>query len=474
MKRVYDDYNKLKKIAKRYVHQNNYERALETIFFACGFMYTMNQIYQDDVLEEMVKVIAKKSMRVQKIEKNDCQTVLYYDSFGNVNRGLTKIYLEAIKSLGYKIIYITFKKYQGVLDDLLRYTQQENIYFVEGKKLLDQMQFLVNIIAGTGAAHVLLYMTPDDVTAVGAFSLFEDRTRYQINLTDHAFWLGSSISDVVINFREFGAKVCKTLRGIPEEKLVYLPYYPCEVESMFQGLPFGQKKFIFSGGSLYKTESIDNQYYKLIDKILSRNTEIYFIYLGNGDARKILQLKRKYSDRVIFDTERMDFYEIMKRCTLYLSTYPYNGGLMTQYSLLAGKLPITLICQDIEAELTIHHDETIWNFDNIEQCYNEIEKLIKDDVYREKREKDLQRFLVDKEQFTKELQHILLKQKAQREVEYEIPNAKGFSRIPLENYSGLKYDRLFFRQKGLFMVYFFPIKYTLGMIEMIHEKFYKK
>ena len=82
--------------------------------------------------------------------------------------------------------------------------------------------------------------------------------------------------------------------------------YPEINETTFKGYPFvdgDNRKFIFSGGSLYKTFSENDYYYKIIDYIMN-----------------------KYPNRVYYTHERPDFYEIIKRSYFYLSTYPVCGG----------------------------------------------------------------------------------------------------------------------------------------------------
>lgn len=117
------------------------------------------------------------------------------------------------------------------------------------------------------------YSFPNDVVGVTSLNILEGKvTRYQINLTDHAFWLGARCIDKCIEFRDYGANVSAKYRGISKNIIAKLPFYPIVNKDIsFQGFPFqivkGQK-VVFSGGALYKTFGGQNKYYDIIDNIL--------------------------------------------------------------------------------------------------------------------------------------------------------------------------------------------------------------
>lgn len=468
------DYARMKLAARRFYGKGKWELALRTVFIASGFMYTMNQIQSDGELEELVCGIAEKNLTPVAWLPPEDNIVAYYDGLGQIGRGLTYIYMKALVHLGHQVKYITHAgNHPHVHAAASEIVGERNISYITASDYLGQIRQLEGFLADSRAHAAFLYMGPDDVAAVGGFSRCpQSMKRYLINLTDHAFWLGIRISDRVINFREFGWRVCMEKRGIDAAKLSYLPYYPGRIASALKPLPFqnGNDKLILSGGALYKTESRDNGYYRLVESILETCQNVNFMYLGNGDFRRLRKLKLKYPGRVAFESERTDFFEIMKRCTLYLSTYPYNGGLMTQYALSAGRIPVTWVHPGIESELTIRHGENSWNYATAQECLQEIKKLLEDDDYRRKREQNLNRFLIDEARFEEELQFILQTGKSMRETGDRVIAFEGFQNLPLENIRGLKYNRLFFRKHGLYMIRFFPWKYISGMLEAVLQK----
>lgn len=470
---VMADFTKMKRIAQQYFDQDKTDLALRTVFLASGFMYHMNQVQYDPELEALMQKIANQKLPVYHYQKQISNVVIYYDGFGQLDRGLTRIYLTALLHLGYQVKYITFDSHRQISNRVSAVVGPENVFWITGKHYMEQMLCLAKWVAESGASAAFLCLHPDDVVAAGGFAHCPPgMKRYLINLTDHAFWLGKSICDTVLNFREFGCRVCLTKRDFTSSQTAYLPYYPADINTEFQGLPFDNKEktLIFSGGALYKTQSRDNRYYKLVESLLNTCKDTVFLYLGNGDGRKMRKLEKKYSGRFFFLRERPDFFELMKQCTLYLSTYPYNGGLMTQYALLAGKIPITLSHPGIEQELCIRREETFWNYRSEEECLKEIQTLLRNEAYRKEQEAKLSRFLVSELQFEEELQYILSHGQSKRKLSEGDISFQGFQELPLENLTGFRYFRLFFRKKGFYMAKHFPVKYLLGMMNAFYEK----
>ena len=66
----------------------------------------------------------------------------------------------------------------------------------------------------------VFYSTPEDVIGTTALYSYDGQfIRYQINLTDHAFWLGSQCFDKCIEFRSYGASISKEYREIQSSKI---------------------------------------------------------------------------------------------------------------------------------------------------------------------------------------------------------------------------------------------------------------
>lgn len=472
-KKVLADFEKMKKYASDYYLRGDYEKSLRLLSYACGFMYTLNAKQYDQEIECLVHDIASTVVDQSVISSKD-ENIIFFDGYGQLSRGLTGIYINALSELGYCIEYITYEEFSDSINMLkAQLSEPINVHYVVGKTLVKRMQDLNRIVYEIGFQKAFINMKPDDVVATGVFSLFEGNLkRYLINMTDHAFWIGVKACDFVINFREFGYKACTALRNISENKLIYIPYYPQEIDQAFCGLRFinNNTRYILSGGALYKTDSKDKKFYHLISEALRRHSDLNFVYLGNGDARELRKLSGHFKGRVYFETERKDFFEIMKRCDFYVSTYPYNGGLMTQYALLAKKIPVTLTGSGIDKELTINDDNSFWNFEDFDECLDEMDRLLDDLNYRKEKEELLSDYLVDKNAFREELAYFVDCEHGKRAVEKKEIVYDGYISIPLDTYKGMRYCRLFYRKHGAFMLHLFTFNYLIGGVAMVIEK----
>ncbi|MDB9443705.1 glycosyltransferase [Sphaerospermopsis kisseleviana CS-549] len=75
-----------------------------------------------------------------------------------------------------------------------------------------------------GADLIVLHISNEDVIPIIAFANKEQSPPIIfLNHSDHMFWLGASISDIVINLRQSGMTLSHTRRGIEAERNVLLP-----------------------------------------------------------------------------------------------------------------------------------------------------------------------------------------------------------------------------------------------------------
>lgn len=465
-----NDYNHMKRVAQKYMRHGKYEKALRTIFVACGFMYNFSQIYYDDELELIVKQIGSNIAGRNRNGNRSENSVVFYDGFGNDRRGLAVIYLAALKNAGYRITYITYAHFRNSINQIKDLLRDEEIAYIESGDFLVQMKMLHEIVQKAAAQKAFLYMCPDDVVAAGIFSQYTGVIdRFLINLTDHAFWLGREAADYFIAFRSYGANISLKQRKLDKQKIVYLPFYPNISKSEYKGMPFDceNKKVIFSGGALYKTYGMGNLYYSMVENMLKMDPAVVFYYAGEGDTTELNKLIRKYPDRVFYSRERADFYEVIRRCYFYFSTYPYFGGLMTQYAIQAGKLPITLASDNILGEQTVETAEGIWYFQDVDSLYQEVELLLRDRDYLHKREEEIKNSLIEKEQFQKELEDIIERHKNEREIHWKDIEVNRLQEIILDRMSKAEYCGFFCRVRAPFFVREFPIKFVRGFIANI-------
>lgn len=465
--KILSQYNKFREISLRYLKKEKYEKFMRTVYIMSGYMYTFNQIYQDDITEKRILHMVEKILPAPKRNHRNEKEILFFDSYGNDYRGLAYIYVKALIELGYNISYVVRVDKKESILRIRNLIGEGNVNYIVNANLVAQTKEIYEIIETSSCKKAFLYFTPDDVAAISAFARFNGvLDRYLINLTDHAFWLGKCAFDYLIEFREYGARISLQQRNIDESQIRILPFYPQIVKNSFQGFPFDSngKKVIFSGGHLYKTFDEYNTYYSLVERIISRHVDVVFYYLGNGDQSELQSLQRKYPQQVFYGKEREDVFEIIRHSYFYLSTYPYAGGLMTQYACLAKKIPLTLVKKGNKLEGAVQIKNVKWRFNKMEEICEYIDFLVENESYLKEQEQKMQTDIIGEQEFRHKLENIVLNKKHLK-VENIPVDVTEFMEHPLENLSFASFSAMFCRKKGLFMFIHFPRYFVRGFIK---------
>ena len=405
---------KLKTIMADSIKKKHYEKAMASVSVGCQILYEFNQRYTDDDFENGIIDISRGFMRLysERIKSfyGSRNTVLFYDGFGLDTRGVAKMYLNALKKNGYRIIYVTGQASKGCMpetDAVLKDADVECCYIDFKSSYTAWTNKLLEIIFRTSPKAMFYYTTPYDASGAAAFAVLNGLTdRFLIDLTDHAFWLGTKCNDFFCGSREMSASNQVYERGIKKEKLIKLGVNLIinETNEDHSGLPFDVEKtrYIFSGGALYKTLGDEEKYYyRIIDHILAHHPEMHFLYAGSGDQSEMEKILKKYPDRAFLIPERKDFYYLIQRCTLYLNTYPMFGGMMMKYSAHAGKLPITLKHENDSDGLLLDQASRKIEYETFEELIRDVDKLLSDQEYLKAREKLLQGSTISEERFVK-------------------------------------------------------------------------
>ncbi|MCR5757839.1 MAG: hypothetical protein K6F95_08025 [Selenomonas sp.] len=400
------------RLIQQYTAKGNYEFAMRIVALQANMSYQYNQFYFDDELEVLWQEILRRLPRLQGEQVLDTRRVLWYDAFGLGNRGLAYIYLEALDRLGYEILYITYDGTQSTLTRIKKIVGKERhtCIFLPRENIIPQYEALTKQIIDWGAEVNFLYTRPDDVAGIAAFqNLPPGLKRYQVNLTDHAYWLGTNAFDICIEFRDFGAYISHALRQIPQEKLKMLPYYPTvNREAKFKGFPFEKQpgqKVMFSGGSIYKTQDKEGTFYQIVAELLTANDNLLFWYAGNKKIAEFTALERKFAGRVFFTAERDDLYQMLEQVDVYLNTYPISGALMLQYAALAGKVPFTL-AHDADAYGLLLLDKSVYYHQQADMV-DSINRYLRDDAYRQELEQGMTEAVITPEKFISNLQKLI-------------------------------------------------------------------
>lgn len=469
--------NKLKKIIF-----NNIDNKPETVMAAIrayAFLsYYWNQYYADDEIENAICNLSNILLPdYENLKFSENNVVLFYDGIGFDTRGLAAIYARALISLGYTVIWVTKEKSKNNIpfierildkgDSHIEYININTSYCNTVKQINEKFQKYK-------PSRAFFYTVPDDVSAEIVFYHYRNVVkRFQINLTDHAFWLGLNAFDYCIEFRDYGAGISRVYRHIPQEKIVLLPYYPVIDKNIsFEGLPFEYKgkKILFSGGFLYKTIGGDNKFYNIVKSVLMKNADTIFLYAGSGNDSELMKLSLIFPNRVFHINERKDLFSLMEHIDVYLNTYPMVGGLMMQYAALAGKPPITLLDKGSEdaSGILLNQEKANIEFYSVDEAVNEINHLLQDEKYRLKRSQEIKKCVPSQEEFAKNLSNIL-----EEKAEYryaDCPDTERFRKEYISRFNKIIIEDAVGIRKNKSLIRYFPMLF----INRLNRKVFRK
>lgn len=386
-------FERLKREAVKYADAGKFEDAISYIRFAAQWAYTLNFKYFDKDLEDLIKKISTAILPQIVLTGNDNRFV-FIDTLGIDNRGLTQQYLRAMMALNVELLYISVEgkqdQYHDILYELEAYGKATIIKGeeVEAFCSVDKSIILLEEIRKFNPSRIFLHLMPWDVISLSVANSIRGVLKYNINLTDHAFWLGASFIDYNFEFRSFGKTISLEKRGLKENQLLYLPYYPIfpKVEIPFQGfpeLPVDSVK-IFTGGSFYKMFGMNGEFFKIMDSLLALSEKAVILVAGTGDMKLFRESIHSLTnrDRIYYIGNRKDINEVFSHCDIYLDTYPLGGGLMEQYACVNAK-PI-LIYSDFSMPVIDRSQtgEPLRVYSKAEDFLYYADRLIRDGDYR--------------------------------------------------------------------------------------------
>lgn len=411
-------FNKFKRKAQDCLARRWYDSCLKYLNAAARTAYTFYVGFTDEEIEAMLKQMSGCIQKRETFEKGP--RCVFYDTFSQDAQGLTMQYVDAIIAAGWEMLYIT----EFGLDDprsirlkktLNDYSKAKVVSVPRSMSGMKKVQFVYDTIMDYAPDKLFMHIHPSAVEAVTAFyALPKEITKYQINLTDHTYWVGSGCVDYSFEFREYGASLSVGRRGIPRERVLFMPYYPMMKETEFAGFPKeaeGKVK-IFSGASFYKIIDENDTFFRLNKAILDTNPNAVTLFAGGGDFDLLNGLIEKYGlkGRFIPIGQRNDIFECFKHADIYLNTYPHFGGLMGQMAAHAA-LPILSFAKKesgvIDEVVCQKHKEQITFYD-MEGFISEATRLINDYDYRKQRGQAMLSCVISVEEFNKSYRECVL------------------------------------------------------------------
>lgn len=482
-------YNKLKSHASISIKKKKYNTALQDIITAANWAYTFNFIYSDKQIDDLILNIGRQWLRPFTIKKTSVLRYLFIDSHGIDNRGLTQQYIRGLMKMNVEFLFISMdasiEQQRDIRKELATYSKATTL-FLNGKeppkkRLLRAAKMIEEYQPQIALGHIF----PWDPLPFMLFDAAKGITIYNINFTDHAFWIGSSIIDYNIEFRDYGMSVSLDRRGLKKEQLINLPYYPIKpLHEPFQGFPTLPKNavIIFSGGSFYKMMGENDMYFKMCDYLLDIPQTVLIIAGSGNDVllrNKISTMRNTKKVYVIGD--RRDINEVFKHCDLYLNTYPLLGGLMSQYAVANAK-PLLTLGSTINQEfskvegLVNHFNNNVKTFHNLEELIEYARHCISDPKFRQAEGLKNKKGLITEEKFNE----ILYQQLLGKHIDYFHWNKRyidyqSITKIYLDAENNYNRQALKNLARSLHLKIFtiFP-QYTMYMIPIVYNYILKR
>lgn len=442
----------------------------------CSYQHKLNQELTDRDLEKKLSNVSSELFG--DVSMHDGRNLLLYDSIGKDNIALSLQYLIYMVDSGAKFTYILIdsKRNKQLLSIAQSCPNCDLVLMKKSDRCIDLAIDIHNKVISLNPDKIVLHMSNTDVIGFVALYGIKGAKKIYINHGDEQFWIGVTLLDYCIEFRNLGKDISSRLREIETEKILLQPYYPLIEKGNFQGLDIGteneDKLKIFSGGRFIKAYGRNLVFLEMVRKVLMDNPNTCFIYAGNGNSKPMEHFitKNGLNQRWFIIPYRKDLFEVMSRMDVYLSTFPLIGGLMSQTAAMAG-IPIV----ELDAHAGNRSEDVLPLLDgyqisceSLDEYYTRIKLLLNNPDERKRVGVILQKSLITKEEFEKNFTNILNQYSSNydfKDMKFdEVQAAADY--LTAENTSVHDAPR---HLRNRYMICFYPVT---GISNLIKSKYY--
>jgi len=338
------------KIEKQ-IKLKRFDAAISSISNYAQILYWAPICYSDNAIESAISQIANcqntEPKKTDKDASQDHERALLIDSFGFYSGGLVPQYLDALSAIYTRVQYI----YTGLTHchpDLVSFIgERKNIDFVWIPCASKQSDIndLTSFITSNAFTFALFHIAPWRTAEVVAAAKINIRT-FLIDITDHSFWLGAQIFDHFIGFRKYGQVVAAEKRGIPKDRYSIVQFYPVPEKQNYQGLPahIADNIKILTGGAEYKLFGRNARLLHILGQMVIEIPNLVVCVLGDlaeSQVRKAMGVAQDQC-RVVFLGYRDDVASVIASADVFVPTFPWGGGLLTEYA-IASRIPVVAL-----------------------------------------------------------------------------------------------------------------------------------
>ena len=243
--------------------------------------------------------------------------------------------------------------------------------------------------------RIILHIHMDDYIPIIAFGT-NDFTRpvYLFNHADHRFWIGVSIADCVISFRDFGREIAEKYRGVKNS--FYMPLIiesnPIQVHNnitklkQILGIPIN-RPIVFTSGSAQKFRPLLNMNFNtFVNKLINRIPNIMVVAIGptlnNVPDKNIINLSVMPHDK---------FIQYLNCADVVIDSFPFSGGTALLDAVSATKPVLSLKCPTGQLN---YITKSIAYCDTVAELIKRTCELIKSTTERKNNLRDVKKHLV--------------------------------------------------------------------------------
>lgn len=387
---LYDD--ALFKAQKRY-KEKSYSHSISFCKFAGWLAWNLPfmERFSDDSLEELISKIGNLFTPIEFVPIKE--KIVFYNSQIIDSGALTEQYLDFFITNDIQVLFIIpdiiyTLKGEAILNKIHN-APLITLYIASKKPDLEKVKEIRNVLLEFKAEKCFLHFVPNDIVGCLSFQNICKVKTYYIVHNDHTFWLGKNYFDYFIEFRNFGISLAIKRRGIPNEKILHIPYYPINSKKQFQGFPFEREGKLIGicAANLYKFYlDPELKYFHIIKELLFENPNFHFCLCGYGNEKPIKEFiqKNNLEERFYFLGGRSDFYNLVGECDILFESYPMKGGLTPLFA-TEQKIPIVGISTYDNSSGSLEELLNITGYNqpcNFEEFKIEANRLIKDKNYR--------------------------------------------------------------------------------------------
>lgn len=386
--------------AKFNLNNRDYEQASRWCFKAASFaaenhpgFYKSNEL--EDILIECANNLPEaQKNEVIKISNTGKRRVLHVLSEGYSVGGHTRLvknWIEKDKESEHSLI--TTWQMETMPSWLLDEVKLSGgwSHSLQGITNFTERAAILRKIAYEHADIVVLHIHMYDPIPVMAFGVEGGTPILFMNHGDHVFWIGTSIIDMLINYREAGRDLSVKRRNVDRNCMLPLPLNPPKNSIKYRDdlrAELGIKEdtiLLLTIASEYKFKTFGKMHYlDIIKEVIKLNPNVMLIVIGPNKSGIWEESYNETKGRILPLGLREDIEPYYAIADIYVDSYMIGSNTS---ALDAGvrRLPIASLGNNANPTLSFNDVSYDEGFDNIKDFLSFINKLIEDKYFRKDR-----------------------------------------------------------------------------------------